>query len=485
MEKCAEKRWHFTYDRNMSYQRIHPFSFGYRVQLSDFFDVKIESEAYCVKDGHVSVFYEQRDHQEAMRQIRQRFLTGGAAHARKIRKVIEDRYADFISFSEGLPSDYGAAPNARLAEAFEDFYRKNEAISLPTWLLYLYIEEILTDVLRAKLQEKLHGADRADRIMSALAQPTDILPIDAYHAGLYEIALLPPGQQGAALDAFSAQYASWGVYDILYDVPDRVFHEAKIAGLSREEAQMHLSAIREKYEQQRKEVEDLGKYWKGNDELAELAGLFMFYANFKDWKNYYRELNAFKMRFLMLEISRRSEISPETLAFMTETEVLSVLKGDRPVERDLADRRRHDSAIVVLEDKETIVMDAGSLRAIDELLRFGDDIREIPGTVAFRGICTGPVRIIRSPQDGAYVQEGDILVASTTRPDYLPFMKISAGFVTNEGGALSHAAIMARELKKPCIIGTKIATQVLKDGDMVEVDADKGEVRVIERAKAQ
>ena len=69
-----------------------------------------------------------------------------------------------------------------------------------------------------------------------------------------------------------------------------------------------------------------------------------------------------------------------------------------------------------------------------------------------------------------------------TRPEYLPVMHLAAAFVTDEGGIASHAAIVAREMKKPCIIGTKIATQVLKDGDLVEVDAEKGIVTVLERA---
>jgi pyruvate,water dikinase len=60
-------------------------------------------------------------------------------------------------------------------------------------------------------------------------------------------------------------------------------------------------------------------------------------------------------------------------------------------------------------------------------------------------------------------------------------MKRSLAVVTDVGGILSHAAITCRELKKPCIIGTKIATQVLKDGDIVEVDAEEGVVRVISR----
>ena len=60
-------------------------------------------------------------------------------------------------------------------------------------------------------------------------------------------------------------------------------------------------------------------------------------------------------------------------------------------------------------------------------------------------------------------------------------MKKCCAIVNNEGGRLSHAAILSRELKKPCVIGTKIATQVFKDGDLVEVDAEKGVVRLIKR----
>ncbi len=66
-----------------------------------------------------------------------------------------------------------------------------------------------------------------------------------------------------------------------------------------------------------------------------------------------------------------------------------------------------------------------------------------------------------------------------TSPDYILAMEKAAGFITDEGGLTCHAAIVAREMNKPCLIGTKIATKVLKDGDMVEVDAAKGIVKII------
>ena len=77
------------------------------------------------------------------------------------------------------------------------------------------------------------------------------------------------------------------------------------------------------------------------------------------------------------------------------------------------------------------------------------------------------------------VNEGDILVSVATTPSIIMAMKKAAAFVTDEGGLTCHAAIVAREMKKPCVIGTKIATKVFKDGDVVEVDAERGIVRKI------
>jgi pyruvate,water dikinase len=66
-----------------------------------------------------------------------------------------------------------------------------------------------------------------------------------------------------------------------------------------------------------------------------------------------------------------------------------------------------------------------------------------------------------------------------TTPDFVPAMRKAVAIITDEGGITCHAAIVSRELGKPCIIGTKIATKALKDGDVVEVDADNGVVRII------
>ena len=100
----------------------------------------------------------------------------------------------------------------------------------------------------------------------------------------------------------------------------------------------------------------------------------------------------------------------------------------------------------------------------------------VVGQIASKGTARGIVRIVRTRSHCTAVEEGDIIVSPMTTPDFLPAMQRAAAYVTDEGGITCHAAIVSRELKKPCIIGTKYATQILKDGDLVEVDAERGVV---------
>lgn len=104
-------------------------------------------------------------------------------------------------------------------------------------------------------------------------------------------------------------------------------------------------------------------------------------------------------------------------------------------------------------------------------------VKVIKGMCAEPGIVRGKVKVLLNAEESNKVNLGDILVATMSTPDFLPAMRKAAAFVTDIGGITSHAAIVSREMKKPCIIGTKIATKVLKDGDIVEVDAVKGTVK--------
>lgn len=105
----------------------------------------------------------------------------------------------------------------------------------------------------------------------------------------------------------------------------------------------------------------------------------------------------------------------------------------------------------------------------------------VKGVSASKGKVVGTVKMMRTLDDAKKVNKGDVLIASMTDPRYMSAMQKAYAFVTDEGGITCHAAIVARELKKPCVIGTKVATKTFKDGDTVEVNADEGFVTLIKK----
>lgn len=127
----------------------------------------------------------------------------------------------------------------------------------------------------------------------------------------------------------------------------------------------------------------------------------------------------------------------------------------------------HDDDIEFISGDELISKKAS-------LASYAEAKQSLKGMPACPGVAEGTVKVVSSSKDQDKVLVGDILVASMTTPDFLPAMRRAAAFITDEGGVTCHAAIVARELGKPCIIGTRNATKILKDGDKVTVNADAG-----------
>lgn len=120
-------------------------------------------------------------------------------------------------------------------------------------------------------------------------------------------------------------------------------------------------------------------------------------------------------------------------------------------------------------------------RPITTLHRVGKPVPEthevlLQGLPAVPGEASGIVRVLADVKDGGRLQDGEVLVAQMTNPDWLPTMRRAAALVTDTGGMTCHAAIVARELGVPCIVGARTATKDLKDGTVVTVDGTHGRV---------
>ena len=112
----------------------------------------------------------------------------------------------------------------------------------------------------------------------------------------------------------------------------------------------------------------------------------------------------------------------------------------------------------------------------------GGEVNELKGSPGSSGIVEGRARVLKNVSELADLQEGEILVATTTSPSWAPaFVKIG-GAVTDVGGPMCHAAIVCREYGLPTVVGTGSATHVIKTGDLIKIDGDKGTVTILERA---
>lgn len=225
----------------------------------------------------------------------------------------------------------------------------------------------------------------------------------------------------------------------------------------------------------KKEKEKLIKKYKidlDTQKIIEISDKFTFLQDLrKKWIMIY----AHYLEKVLAEIGSRVKVSLHDMRYTMPSEIGEILKGKK---FDL--QSRQENCMIVFQsgalEGEVYISD----RAKSEENKYfhassqEKDLAILKGNVACSGKAIGPVKVLMNPNEIYKVNHGDVLVTSMTSPDFMPAMRKCVAIITNEGGLTCHAAVIARELNIPCIIGTKVATKVLKDGDLVEVDGDRG-----------
>jgi phosphohistidine swiveling domain-containing protein len=185
-------------------------------------------------------------------------------------------------------------------------------------------------------------------------------------------------------------------------------------------------------------------------------------------------------RFLK-ELAKRVKVDFDLAKYLIPEEIELFSQG-KINPQILYERRQHcfvDYNVIplkVLRGKEAKRAEQGLWAKAD------DTTNEIGGVCASPGTAVARARVITSARATGEIKQGEILVTGMTTPDYVPALKKIVGIITDDGGITSHAAIIARELKIPAVVGTRTATKKIKTGDLIELRANHGLVRIIERA---
>ncbi len=184
---------------------------------------------------------------------------------------------------------------------------------------------------------------------------------------------------------------------------------------------------------------------------------------------------------LLESLSRQYEVDPRVCFAMKFEQLIDCMENGVFNKELLLQRAFNPFAVIYFNGEAEFFYGDDISKNFSLNLFFETDtgVKEFKGTPAFRGHVKGKVRVLFSTADMAHFKDGEVLVTNQTTPEFVPAMKKAVAVVTDQGGITSHASIVSRELGVPCVVGTRVATKVLKTGDMVEVDADAGVVRIL------
>ena len=226
------------------------------------------------------------------------------------------------------------------------------------------------------------------------------------------------------------------------------------------------------------------RYVKDNKDKAKKMGESVFLAakNKDILANLiYTEMEPL-LKKCVIKIGENNGFEGDLLRYMTLKELKRYTKEKKILKGKMVElsKRRKNYLYLVCNDKEYITSDKEIVNSVyKEFIDIKRDVNILKGTTAYPGKVTG--KVYKAFHGVKVSKPGYVLVTNATKPEDTPLLKKFAAIITNEGGILSHIAIVAREFKIPSVMSTKIATKVLKDVDLVEVDANRGIVRILKR----
>ncbi|MBI1886322.1 MAG: hypothetical protein HYS09_08460 [Chloroflexi bacterium] len=230
-----------------------------------------------------------------------------------------------------------------------------------------------------------------------------------------------------------------------------------------------------------------------HNQLQMLVSIAQQYLPIQENHNFYiDQMNTVLMRLPLLELGRRLAQSGaiqnvDDVFFLTAREIQdATVRADGrwrdTVARRRAERERWRGVVPPIFLGMAPPMEIPRGEMLERFFGLGlepsRDPKVISGYGASRGVVTAPAKVVRTLNESDKLEPGDVLVCDMTMPAWTPLFSIVSAVVADSGGVLSHCAIVAREYRIPCVVGTRIGTQRIRDGQRLTVDGGKGIVRI-------
>lgn len=482
-------------------------------------DEVVTGNIAAVADGKkVSVILEEYDHGHMFVYCRTDEMDEVAKHL--FERILRDRtffevtienvhsgVDDFLKqWKERISGDMQSISLGSLIDLLDEYAVGLKEVRTWGWIPALIdgsSEPFLTNACLSALKEELLGknSEEINSIFSLLSSPKTFgevqkseiekwkLVSEIGDDGLHKFLLSETNDEMLASLELSLQKRlfayrdrfSWLPYN--YEGPVLSFSLLKeyLKGLTTEKAENELDALSERHKRILLQLEQFYGEHPLSDRtryLIEIAQTFMILKEYR--KSVYQQSYILADRILA-ELSRRLGCTLDELKFLSLEEMRSAI-DDLTVYKEKAMRRRNGYMAVLVEDGMSRYLDGDEARDLVALYTERNErvnVKELHGQVAYPGKVQGIAKTICTSADLLKMEQGDILISSSTNPDLLPAIKKAGAIVTEMGGIICHAAIVARELQIPCVVGTKIALKAIKDGDRIEVDATNGVVYIL------
>ncbi len=235
-----------------------------------------------------------------------------------------------------------------------------------------------------------------------------------------------------------------------------------IKKLAKENPEEKLHEIDSQILKQKKDYKKVANMKEAKPELIKKTNLLQEYLYQKNLRGEYIVHALLLVKPLLKEIAQRLDVTLENLVYFTPEEIVDSLKG-----KNLPDFQARKRGYDIFMEGGQVTLKVRKPK-VKKIIK---ERRVLKGATAQLGKARGRVKIIFDPQQVTKMKKGDILVTKMTSPDFMMAIHRAAAIITDEGGITCHAAIVSREFGIPCIVGTKIATQALKDDDFIEIDA--------------
>ncbi|TKJ17809.1 hypothetical protein CEE44_04760 [Candidatus Woesearchaeota archaeon B3_Woes] len=400
--------------------------------------------------------------------------------SKKFREVSKE----FLKFTKSLDRDYSKLSNKDLLDLYKKYNQKYVGSFIygecPAETLKEFLEPELNNILLSIVKDR----KKLNKIFSLLTIPSKESFVTKEEKDLLEIVALAKEKKDtkSRLKKHILKY-NWVPVDYNGDAWTLEDFEERIKVILEYgiDPNKRLMEIEENSVKLKEDQLKAKKEYNIDDETFSLCLETQKCMVLMDLKKEFYSKAHYHVQFLIREIGKRIGLSLTQANYLTPNEVEKALNENKADKKILDDR--YKKSVYFAEGFGVWFLDKKEEKEVRKVLDKKHDGDLLDGVCGNPGHVKAKVRVIVENKDFSKFQKGEILVTAYTTPDFVSIMKKASGIVTDRGGVTSHSSIISRELDIPCVVGTNHATKILKDGDLIEINADDGFVKKVKNNK--